>query len=178
MMLKPVLALAAAAGLAALAMPSGRAEAGILGSDSQACTARSIPAIKVNITGLKDRSGELKLELYPATPDDWLKSDSDLIKQGKVFRRVVVPTPAGGNVVTMCIRPPGPGRYALLMTHNRDGKNKFSIWSDGAGVPSNEKIGRAKPKLADAVVDVGNGMTVTNITTQYLRGLSGFGPSN
>jgi uncharacterized protein (DUF2141 family) len=76
----------------------------------------------------------------------------------------------------MCIRVPRPGRYALLLTHNRDGKNKFSLWTDGAGFASNRKLGRSRPKVEQALVEVGAGVTTVHITAQYLRGLGGFGP--
>jgi uncharacterized protein (DUF2141 family) len=83
--------------------------------------------------------------------------------------------PASGPV-TLCIKAPSPGRYALLFTHDRDGKNKFNFWRDGAGFVSNQKLGRSKPKLAQATITVGSGVTTVNITAQYMRGLSGFGP--
>ena len=160
------------AGALALAGPAG---AQMLGSDAAACRAGDGPAIAVEITGLKDRIGELKLELYPGDESDFLKDDHVLIAAGKTFRRVIVPTPATGPT-TMCIRVPRPGRYALLLTHNRDGKNKFSIWTDGAGFASNVKLGRSRPKIEQALVEVGAGVTTVRITAQYLRGLGGFGP--
>lgn len=163
----------AAAGMLALAGPA-RTQ-GIIGPEAGACTHGSGPAIQVNIVGLKDRKGELKLELYPANEDDFLKDDRDLIHEGKLFRRVRTPTPAGGPV-SMCMRVPVPGRYALLVTHNRDGKNKFSFWSDGAGFPSDQKIGRSRPSVTQAEITVGQGITVTSVRVQYLRGLGGFGP--
>ncbi|MDB5707522.1 MAG: hypothetical protein JWN66_4638 [Sphingomonas bacterium] len=152
-----------------------QAQAGVLGSDSAACTNGGGPAIRANVSGLKDRTGELKLELYPANDADFLKDDRDLIKEGKFFRRVRVPTPQQGSVA-LCIKVPAPGRYALLFTHNRDGRNKFDFWVDGAGFPSNIKLGRVRPKVGMATITVGNGMTVTDIQAQYLRGLGGFGP--
>ncbi|MGU3389102.1 DUF2141 domain-containing protein [Sphingomonas sp. M1A8_2b] len=147
----------------------------ILGSDAAACQPGGGPAIAVEIRGLKDRTGELKLELYPSEEADFLKDDRVLIAAGKTFRRVTVPTPATGPT-TLCIRVPKPGRYALLLTHNRDGKNKFSVWTDGAGFASNARLGRSRPKVAQALVEVGAGVTVVPITAQYLRGLGGFGP--
>lgn len=158
-----------------LPTPIATARAGVLGSDSSACTSGEGPAIRANIEGLKDRVGELKLELYPATDADFLKDDRDLIKEGKFFRRVRVPTPQAGPI-SLCIKAPGPGRYALLFTHNRDGRNKFDFWSDGAGFPSNVKLGRSRPKVEMATINVGNGVTVTDIRAQYLRGFGGFGP--
>lgn len=150
------------------------AQARILGGDAVACSTGG-PAIRVNVIGLKDRTGDLKLELYPATEQDFLKDDHDLVREGKVFHRVTADIPASGDIA-MCIRVPRPGRYALLFTHNRDGRNKFNFWSDGAGFPSNQRLGRAKPTLAQAVIDVPAGVVTTNIRAQYLRGFGGFSP--
>lgn len=169
------LLLLAGMGVAATISEPVAAQGAILGSDAAACAAGQGPAIQANIVGLKDRTGELKLELYPDNEQDFLKDDRDLIKQGKLFRRVRAPTPQSGPA-SLCIRVPHPGRYALLFTHNRDGKNKFSFWSDGAGFPSNVKLGRSRPKVALAQIAVGEGVTVTTIRAQYLRGLGGFGP--
>ena len=167
--------------LSALLLVAGlspaQAQAGVLGSDAAACTSGDGPALLANIVGLKDRKGELKLELYPANEEDFLKDDRDLLKQGKLFRRIRVPTPQAGPVA-ICMRVPRPGRYALLFTHNRDGKNKFSFWTDGAGFASNQKLGRSRPKLNQALVDVPAGVAPITIRAQYLRGLSGFGPVN
>lgn len=154
---------------------TGAAHATVLGADAAACASGDGPAILANISGLKDRIGDVRLELYPPDEDDFLKDDHKLIREGKTFRRVVVPTPKSGPVA-LCIRAPRPGRYALLFTHNRDNKNKFSFWSDGAGFPSNQRLGRSRPHLDQALITVGQGVTVTNIRAQYLRGLGGFGP--
>lgn len=162
--------------LLALASPAS-ADAGVLGSDAAACTSGQGPAILASIVGLKDRKGELKLELYPANQQDFLRDDRDLIREGKLFRRVRVPTPAAGGV-QLCMRVPRPGRYALLFTHNRDGKNKFSIWADGAGFASNLRLGRSRPRLEQAIVEVPAGVASVTIRAQYLRGLSGFAPNN
>ncbi|MEG3163917.1 DUF2141 domain-containing protein [Sphingomonas sp. PB2P19] len=162
-------------GLCLLLASGPAATQGILGPDAAACRASEGPAIQVDATGLKDRTGDLKLELYPANETDFLKPDKDLLAAGKTFRRISVTTPAAG-AIALCLRVPRPGRYALLLVHNRDGKNKFSFWSDGAGFPGNVKLGRARPKVGQALIDVGSGITVTHIRLQYLRGLGGFGP--
>jgi uncharacterized protein (DUF2141 family) len=172
MMLRLVMTTALAAATLA-AGPAFAAQAAI-GSDAAACSSGG-PAIRVTVDGLKDRTGELKLELYPATEADFLKDDRDLIKEGKFFRRVRVPTPASGPVV-LCIRVPAPGPYALLFTHNRDGRNKFNFWADGAGFPSNTKLGRSRPKVTQGRIVVPEGVVSIDIHAQYLRGLGGFGP--
>ncbi|WP_445190833.1 DUF2141 domain-containing protein [Sphingomonas sp. Tas61C01] len=156
----------------AVAMP---AHAQTIGGDAGACAAGGGPAILANLGGLKDRNGTLKLELYPANDADFLADDTKLIAAGKVFRRIRLQIPASGPI-EICMRVPRPGRYALLAVHDRDGKNKFNFFSDGAGFPSNAKLGMSRPKLAQALIDVGPGVVSTAIRLQYLRGISGFGP--
>lgn len=154
------------------AMPAHAA----IGSDAAACDSGEGPAILADISGLKDRKGRVKLELYPATEEDFLKDDRDLIAQGKFFRRVWADMPASGPV-EICIKVPHPGRYAMFFTHDRDGKNKFNFWVDGGGLPTNQRIGMSRPKLASAVIEAGSGITVAHIRAQYLHSLlSGFGP--
>ncbi|MBY9062925.1 DUF2141 domain-containing protein [Sphingomonas yunnanensis] len=163
---------AAALGAALAAAP---AAAQVLGQDAAACAPGAPgPAILASVSGIKDRKGTLKLELYPATEEDFLAGDKKLLEAGKTFRRIDVAPPEhlAGEI---CIRVPRPGRYALFLGHDRDGKRKFNFWSDGAGFPSNHKIGRAKPKLVDSLIDVGPGVTRATIRMQYLRGLGGFG---
>lgn len=151
------------------------AAAEILGEDAPLCRSARGPAIQVDVQGLKDRRGEVWLELYPATQADFLRDDTDLQREGKTFRRTRANLPASGEVA-ICVRVPGPGRYALLLRHNRTGKDKFSFWSDGVGFPANRALGRSKPPLADAVVTAGERVTPVPIHMQYLRGLSGFAP--
>lgn len=159
----------------ALALTPAGVLAAPLGGDAAVCEANR-PAILAQIVGLKDRRGIVKLELYPATQEDFTRDDHDLIAEGKTFRRIAVAPPASGPV-SLCIRVPGPGRYTLLMTHNRDGQNKFKYTIDGAGLPSNRKIGMSKPKAAAAVVEVGAATLPLTIRAQYL-GLFGFSPSS
>ena len=161
--------------LGAALLAATPAAAQSIGSDAAACNNGQGPAIRVNVVGLKDRTGRLKLELYPANETDFLRDDHDLEREGKTFRRIWAPMPASGPVA-LCIKVPQPGRYAIFFTHDRDGRNKFDFWKDGAGLPSNARLGRARPKVGQAIVEVGRGVTTTNIQAQYLRGLAGFGP--
>jgi uncharacterized protein (DUF2141 family) len=158
--------------LAATPVQANRA----IGPDAAACNSNSGPAIRVNVSGLKDRTGRLKLELWNATEEEFLKDDRDLKRDGQFFHRVWADMPSSG-AVTMCIKAPKPGRYALLFTHDRDGKNKFNFWQDGAGFPSNTRLGRSRPKLAQAVIDVPAGVKTAEIKVQYLRGIGGFSPA-
>lgn len=147
----------------------------MIGEDAALCQDRRGPAVQVNILGLKDRAGEIWLELYPATETDFLRPDQDLVAEGKTFRRTRA-RPISLEPTAICIRVPRPGRFALTLRHNRTGKDKFSLWSDGIGFPGNQQIGRSRPTLSQAVINVGSGITITNIRLQYLRGLRGFAP--
>ena len=171
--------IAAIALLAATSIDS-RASAAteILGQDAGTCSSGQGPAVLVNIVGLKDRVGELWVELYPPNDDDFLRAEEELAAQGKVFRRTRAKAPATATAssVSMCIRAPRPGRYALLLRHNRTGQDKFALFSDGIGFPANTRLGRSRPKLRQALIDVGTGMVTANIKLQYLRGFVGFAP--
>ena len=145
-----------------------------IGEDAAACAAGRGPAFQVEVQGLKDRTGEMWLELYPATEADFLRPDQALIAEGKTFRRTRARLPASG-AVQICVRAPHPGRYALMLRHNRVGKDKFSFWSDGVGIPANQKLGRSRPTVAQASAETGAGVTVVPIRLQYLRGF-GFAP--
>ena len=102
------------------------------------------PAFLVEVKGLKDRKGRLKLELYPANDTDFLADDNVLVAAGKPFRRVEEAVPAAGPV-QLCIRAPGPGTYALSLLHDRDANRRFSISVDGIGFAGNPKLGWSKP---------------------------------
>jgi uncharacterized protein (DUF2141 family) len=151
-------------------LPAGPVQ-GVDGS----CSIGQGPQIRVQVQGIKDRTGRLKLELYPANEADFLKDDRDLVKEGKVFRRVWAPMPASGPI-NLCIRAPQAGRWAVLFTHDRDGKNKFNFWQDGAGFVSAQRMGRNRPKLSQAAISVPGGGTTIAVRVQYLRGISGFAP--
>lgn len=134
------------------------------------------PAFMVDVNGLKDRRGNLKLELYPANDQDFLADDNILIMEGKAFRRVEVPVPAGSITAQLCIRAPGPGTYALTVLHDRDANRRFGLSIDGIGFAGNPRLGWSKPKAAAAKAIVGNGPARISITMNYRRGLFSFGP--
>ena len=148
-----------------------------LGLAEGRCRADEIgPALMINVTGLKDRGGTMKAELYPANDQDFLADDNVLINAGKTFRRVVIDVPAAGNV-QMCIRAPSAGTYGLSLLHDRDGNRKFGLSIDGVGFGSNPKsLGPFKPKIAVGRVVAGNGITPVNVRMMYRRGLMSFGP--
>ncbi len=132
------------------------------------------PAFLVTVSGLKDRQGNLKLEVYPSNDEDFLQDDNILINQGKVFRRVEVPVPTG--TAELCVRVPAAGAYSITVLHDRDANRKFGLTVDGVGLSANPKLGLSKPKAAKTRVMAGSGLTRINIVMNYRRGLFSFGP--
>ncbi|HEX4848794.1 MAG TPA: DUF2141 domain-containing protein [Novosphingobium sp.] len=129
------------------------------------------PALLVEAVGMKDRVGNMKLEVYPSNDTDFLADDNVLVAAGKVFRRVEVPTPASGPVV-LCVRIPGPGTYSVSVLHDRDSNRKFGWKIDGIGFSGNPKLGWSKPKAAKArVVVASGGVSRIAVTMNYKNGL-------
>ena len=134
------------------------------------------PALLVEVDGLKDHKGNLKLEIYPANDQDFLQDDNILISEGKVFRRVEQPV-GSGNPVMLCVRIPGPGTYAVSVLHDRDANRKFGLSVDGIAFSGNPKLGLSKPKAAkSSVVVTGSSLSRISVVMNYRQGLMSFGP--
>jgi uncharacterized protein (DUF2141 family) len=129
----------------------------------------------IDVTGLKDRKGLIRAELYPANDRDFLADDNILIAAGKPFRRVERLVPQSGPV-ELCIRAPAPGTYALSLLHDRDGNRKFGLSTDGIAFPGNPRIGLGKPRASEASAEVGTGIRRVTVRMNYRRGLFSFGP--
>ena len=128
------------------------------------------PAFLVDVIGMKDRTGMLKLEVYPANDADFLQDDNILINAGKVFRRVESEIPQTGPV-SICIRVPGSGTYNLSLLHDRDRNRKFGWTVDGIGFSGNPRLGWSKPKSAAARASAGAGLTRIQVLMNYRSGL-------
>jgi uncharacterized protein (DUF2141 family) len=167
-MLRTFASLAALPLLAAATIPSTPD----LGKAEGQCRANEQgPALLVDVKGLKDRKGNLKLEVYPANDTDFLADDNILIAAGKTFRRVEVPVPQSGTP-TLCVRLPAAGTYAVSLLHDRDTNRKFGWRVDGIGFSGNPKLGWSKPKAAATATRAGSGLTRITIVLNYRKGLA------
>lgn len=154
----------ALAALAALAQPEG-------------CGPSTANAVRGEIVGLKDRSGRLLVELFAATDDGFLKGDTRSQEHPSALRRLWITPPATGPV-TLCLAAPAAGRYALLVTHDRDGTQKFSVGKDGLALPGNTHLGRHRPQLVETLISVDGNSRPLTLRMQYLKGLAGFAPAS
>lgn len=167
--MKRILAVAAVLPLLAAAAPI-RSTPDLGKAEGRCRSGESGPAFLVNVNGLKDRRGMLKLEVYPANDADFLADDNVLVAAGKTFRRVEVPVPDSGTP-SLCVRLPGPGSYAVMLLHDRDSNRKFGWRVDGIGFAGNPRLGLGKPKAASARASAGSAPTRIDIVMNYQRGL-------
>jgi uncharacterized protein (DUF2141 family) len=159
--------------LVSAALPPSRPWLGV--AEGRCRPGESGPAFMIDVTGLKDRKGLIRAELYPANDRDFLADDNILIAAGKPFRRVERLVPQSGPV-ELCIRAPAPGTYALSLLHDRDGNRKFGLSTDGIAFPGNPRIGLGKPRASEASAEVGTGIRRVTVRMNYRRGLFSFGP--
>jgi uncharacterized protein (DUF2141 family) len=144
-------------------------------AEAQCRPGESGAELMVEVIGLKDHVGKLKVEVYPGVEGDFLEDDNKLINAGKTFRRVEGPVPPEA-VPHVCVRLPGPGRYAVMVLHDRDSNHRFNWQHDGVGFSRNPHLGWTKPKADTVAITVGNGVTPLRVVMNYRIGLFSFGP--
>jgi uncharacterized protein (DUF2141 family) len=135
-------------------------------AEAQCRAGETGPALMVDVVGLKDHVGRLKVEVYPAVEGDWLQDDNKLINAGKVFRRVDEPVP-GEASPQVCVRLPGPGRYGVMVLHDRDSNHRFNWRHDGVGFSRNPHLWFSPPKADAVVISAGSGITPVHVTLRY-----------
>ncbi|ONF95189.1 DUF2141 domain-containing protein [Sphingomonas jeddahensis] len=139
----------------------------ILGPYAARCTSGNAPAILVNVVGVKQRTGALRLRTYGGATSTWFE------KKGWITR-VEIPTPASGPI-RICMPASAPGTYAIDLRHDMNGNGETDR-SDGGGASGDPKVtlldfvfGR-KPSPKVTAVAVGRGVTEITITAMYLKG--------
>jgi uncharacterized protein (DUF2141 family) len=171
-MIRPLLLAAAFPLLTAAFVPSSPE----LGTVEAQCRAGEAgPALMVEVVGLKDRVGKLKVEVYPGVEGDWLQDDNKLVNAGKTFRRVEGPVPTEHNP-HICVRLPGPGRYGVMVLHDRDSNHRFNWQHDGVGFSNNPHLWLSQPHADAVAITAGSGLTPLRIVMNYRNGLASFGP--
>lgn len=155
---------AVALGLA-LAMPAAPSAA-VVGPDAARCQSNSgQPALLVNVGGLKNRVGSVRVMIYGSNPAEFLV-------RGKWLKRVDVPVVRAG-AMQVCVALPGAGTYAIAVRHDADANRKTG-WNDGGGYSNNPplSITNLKPSYRRVAVNVGNGVRPVNVVLNYRQGFS------
>lgn len=146
------------------AAPAG---ASVLGPDAAVCAAGNSPAILVNVSGLKNRAGTVRVRTFGGSPTTWFNKKFAL-------KRTQIATPSAGSV-SICMPVPKPGTYAVDIRHDVN-NNGDTDRADGGGASGNPNIslwdvvfGR-KPSAETTSVQVGQGVTTINIVVKYASG--------
>lgn len=162
----------AAFGLMAVAIPfvapMAGAHAATLGPYAASCQ-NGGPAVIARVSGLKARSGVIRVQLYT-------DNSATFLEKKRYIERVDVPATRTGEM-DICIPVPKSGRYAISVRHDLDGNGKSSR-ADGGGFSGNPRvslgdlIAKRKPDLGRVAFPVGNGPRVVPVTLNYVQGLS------
>ncbi|MFW2831499.1 DUF2141 domain-containing protein [Sphingomonas sp. ID0503] len=162
-MLKKAAAMIGAALLAGSAMPASGA---VLGEYAEACEAGRGPAMLVHITGLKTRTGMLRVQSYGGAPRSYFE-------KGAWQRRIEVRVPATGPV-DVCVPVAANGTYAVSVRHDLNGSGKTDM-KDGGGMSGNPHLSlwdvmlKRKPEPQEVQVSV-RGVTRVPVTLNYVQG--------
>lgn len=146
-------------------------EPGPLAIQDPLCTGHEGPRAIVEVSGFKDRTGRLRVELYPAAAEDFLAPGRKLVAEGKVFVRIDIPMPQEDNP-SVCMPLPDVGKFAMAILHDRNASGRLDPFSDGYGFPNNPRLGYKKPDVSAATFTAAAPVTVIPVILNYWNGFS------
>jgi uncharacterized protein (DUF2141 family) len=133
-----------------------------LHNDMRRCTAGSGPAILVTVDGVKSASGNVRVQSYRGTSEDWLQ-------KGRWLARVQLPARAG--TMTFCMPVPSAGRYAIAVRHDVNGNGETDISTDGGAMSNNPSINifnLGRPSVGKTAFEVGSSVKSIRVQMRYL----------
>jgi uncharacterized protein (DUF2141 family) len=149
--------------LSALAFGAGTAVAGQeISNDMSRCAPGKGPAVLVNVRGVKESAGKVRVQSYPATGSAWLA-------KGRWIHRLE--SRANAGTMSFCVPVPAEGRYGIAVRHDRNGNGKTDISSDGGGFSNNPSINilnLGKPSVSKVSFQAGPGVTQITINLKYM----------
>lgn len=158
--MKKFFAVLAAAGLA---LGSSAAAAGQeISNDLSRCAAGKGPAVLVNVRGVKETAGRIRVQSYPATSSAWLA-------KGRWLHRVE--SRANSGSMSFCVPVPAEGKYGIAVRHDLNANGKTDISKDGGGFSNNPSISilnLGKPSVGKVAFQAGPGVTRITINLKYM----------
>jgi uncharacterized protein (DUF2141 family) len=149
--------------VSALAFGAGTAVAGQeISNDMSRCASGKGPAVLVNVRGVKESAGKVRVQSYPATGSAWLA-------KGRWIHRLE--SRANAGTMSFCVPVPSEGRYGIAVRHDRNGNGKTDISSDGGGFSNNPSINilnLGKPSVSKVAFQAGPGVTQITINLKYM----------
>jgi uncharacterized protein (DUF2141 family) len=155
---------AKAGGIAAVVLMAQASPAqAVLGPDAAACRGNG-PALLVNVSGLKARTGNIRVNVYGGEPGRFLA-------RGQYVRQINVRATRSG-AMPICVALPGTGRYAVAVRHDVDGDGRD--WGDGGGFSRNPRLSLTslRPRYQNVAFNVGGGVQNINVVLNYRFGLT------
>lgn len=89
------------------------------------------PAVRISITNVKSSRGNMRVQLYRGTRDDWLE-------RGRWLNRIELPAREG--TMQVCMPVPRTGSYAIAVRHDVNGNGSTDLTTDGGGMSNNPSI--------------------------------------
>lgn len=132
-----------------------------------ACPPSSGPALLVDVTGFRNRQGQVRVRVFGGATSTYFDKKHWL-------SRIQVPVPTGGPV-RFCMPVPRAGVYAVDVRHDTDNDGDTDR-GDGGGASGNPQLGlwdvllARKPEPRKVQVRVGSDVTGVPITLMYLQG--------
>lgn len=155
----PLLVSIAAVALMATAASAGAAT----NNDMSRCSEGSGgPAVLVNVRGVKESTGRIRVQSYPANSSAWLN-------KGRWINRIESRASAGS--MSFCVPVPAAGNYGIAVRHDRNGNGKTDISQDGGGFSNNPSINilnLGKPAVNKVSFYAGTGITKITINLKYM----------
>jgi uncharacterized protein (DUF2141 family) len=152
--------LAAVAGGLVAAAPAAASYQEEIRNDMSRCQGAG-PAVRVNVSGIKNASGTVRAQIYHGTEGDWLES-------GRWLYRIEQPARAGS--MSFCLPVPASGSYAVAVRHDANGNGRTDITSDGGAMSNNPSINilnLGRPSVRRTRFEV-SGVTTININMRYM----------
>jgi uncharacterized protein (DUF2141 family) len=142
---------------------SGTASAGQeLTNDLSQCTQGKGPAVLVTVRGIKEPSGNIRVQSYPAISSAWLA-------KGRWLHRVETRASAGS--MSICMPVPSEGKYGIAVRHDVNGNGKTDFTQDGGGFSNNPSISIlnfGKPSVTKVAFEAGPGVTRITVNLKYM----------
>jgi uncharacterized protein (DUF2141 family) len=133
-----------------------------LNNDMSRCTSGNGPSVLVQVRGIKEATGKVRVQSYPAIAGVWLA-------KGRWLHRIETPASAGS--MNICVPVPSEGKYGIAVRHDRNGNGKTDISQDGGGFSNNPSISilnLGRPSVNKVAFDAGPGVTRITINLKYM----------
>ena len=149
-------------GALVLAMPA-KADPRESRADDPTCARGGSPAVLVHVSGLKNGTGEVRVQAYGPGAGKYLK-------KGAWAGRVDVPL-AGRRSLDVCLPLPAAGTYSVAVRHDSNA-NKKSDWNDGAGFSRNPRLSLiGRPSFGATAIPVASGPARIRVMISYRQGM-------